>query len=64
MNFASKRGTGKYMIVVPLSDLKFLFEFAAGGAGTSNRRQSMRSDMNFRTVLRTNVVGNGPHPRT
>jgi hypothetical protein len=26
------------MILVPLFDLKFLIEFAAGGAGTSNRR--------------------------
>jgi len=26
------------MILVPLIDLKFLTEFAAGGAGTSNRR--------------------------
>jgi len=26
------------MILVPLFDLKFLTEFAAGGAGTSNRR--------------------------
>jgi hypothetical protein len=26
------------MILVPLFDLKFLFEFAAGGVGTSNRR--------------------------
>jgi len=27
------------MILVPLFDLKFLDEIAAGGAGTSNRRQ-------------------------
>lgn len=26
------------MILVPLFDLKFLFEFAAGDVGTSNRR--------------------------
>jgi hypothetical protein len=26
------------MILVPLFDLKFLTEFAAGGVGTSNRR--------------------------
>jgi hypothetical protein len=26
------------MILVPLFDLKFLIEIAAGGAGTSNRR--------------------------
>src|SRR5262249_5813135 len=31
-------GTSKFMILVPLSDLKFLNEFAAGGVGTSNRR--------------------------
>src|SRR6266567_4506107 len=28
------------MILVPLFDLKFLTEFAAGGVGTSNRRHS------------------------
>src|SRR5262249_36493127 len=33
-----QRGTSKFMILVPLFDLKFLDEFAAGGAGTSNRR--------------------------
>jgi hypothetical protein len=33
-----KRPTSKYMISVPLIDLKFLKELAAGGAGTSNRR--------------------------
>jgi hypothetical protein len=32
------KGTGKPKIVVPLFDLKFLIEFAAGDAGTSNRR--------------------------
>jgi hypothetical protein len=31
-------GTSKYLILVPLIDLKFLNEFAAGDAGTSNRR--------------------------
>jgi hypothetical protein len=31
-------GTSKYMILVPLFDLTFLNERAAGGAGTSNRR--------------------------
>src|SRR5262245_555422 len=30
-----QRGTSKFMILVPLFDLKFLDEFAAGGAGTS-----------------------------
>src|SRR5262245_24900720 len=33
-----QRGTSKFMILVPLFDLKFLDEFAAGGAGTSDRR--------------------------
>jgi hypothetical protein len=33
-----QRGTSKHMILVPLFDLKFLNEFAATGAGTSNRR--------------------------
>src|SRR5262249_36416175 len=33
-----QRGTSKFMILVPLFDLKFLGEFAAGGVGTSNRR--------------------------
>ena len=33
-----QRGTSNSMILVPLFDLKFLNEFAAGGAGTSNRR--------------------------
>src|SRR6202035_798710 len=37
-NFGSKRGTSKYMILVPLIDLTFLNEVAAGDAGTSNRR--------------------------
>src|SRR5215467_560288 len=31
-------GTSKDMILVPLFDLTFLNELAAGGAGTSNRR--------------------------
>jgi hypothetical protein len=33
-----QRGTSKYMILVPLFDLKFLHEFAATAVGTSNRR--------------------------
>ena len=33
-----QRGTSNSMILVPLFDLKFLNEFAASGAGTSNRR--------------------------
>ena len=33
-----QRGTSKSMILVPLFDLKFLTEFAAGDVGTSNRR--------------------------
>jgi hypothetical protein len=32
------KGTSKPMMLVPPFDLKFLLEFAAGGAGTSNRR--------------------------
>jgi hypothetical protein len=37
-NFGSKGATSKYMFLVPLFDLKFLHEFAAGAVGTSNRR--------------------------
>src|SRR5215211_2176830 len=37
-NFGSKGATSKYMFLVPLFDLKFLHEFAAGAGGTSNRR--------------------------
>src|SRR5215472_6711937 len=33
-----QRGTSKHMILVPLFDLKFLNELAAGVVGTSNRR--------------------------
>ncbi len=33
-----QRGTSKYMILVPLFDLKFLNELAASAVGTSNRR--------------------------
>src|SRR5262245_28039255 len=33
-----QRGTSNSMILVPLFDLKFLTEFAASVAGTSNRR--------------------------
>jgi hypothetical protein len=36
--FRKAKGTSKSMILAPLFDLKFLIEFAAGGAGTSNRR--------------------------
>jgi hypothetical protein len=32
------KGTSKFVMQVPLFDLKFLSEFAAGDAGTSNRR--------------------------
>ena len=35
-----QRGTSNSMILVPLFDLKFLSEFAAGGVGTSTPRQS------------------------
>jgi len=31
-------GTDKFIILVPLFDLKFLNELASGGVGTSNRR--------------------------
>src|ERR1700722_1322017 len=31
-------GTSNFIFLVPLSYLKFLYEFAACGAGTSNRR--------------------------
>jgi hypothetical protein len=34
-----QRGTSKSMVLVPLFDLKFLHEFAAGGVGISNRRR-------------------------
>ena len=33
-----QRGTGKFMTLMPLFDLKFLEEIAASGAGTSNWR--------------------------
>jgi len=33
-----RTGTSKHLILVPLYDLKFLDQIAAGGAGTSNRR--------------------------
>ncbi|HUF79779.1 MAG TPA: hypothetical protein VMN03_01490, partial [Burkholderiales bacterium] len=36
--FRKAKGTSKSVILVPLFDLKFLIEFAVGGAGTSNRR--------------------------
>src|SRR6266545_1086495 len=36
-----QRGTSKYMILVPLFDLKFLNELAASAVGTSNRRHLM-----------------------
>src|SRR6202011_5917033 len=35
-----QRGTASDFILVPLVDLKFLNELAAGDAGTSNRRHS------------------------
>ncbi|MFL6970320.1 MAG: hypothetical protein ACJ8F2_00255, partial [Xanthobacteraceae bacterium] len=38
-----QRGTGKFMVLVPLFDLKFLHELAAGTAGTSNRRHYDRA---------------------
>src|SRR3982074_225645 len=41
-----QRGTSNSMILVPLFDLKFLTEFAAGGMGTSNRRHYCRSHTN------------------
>jgi hypothetical protein len=34
----NQRDTSKHLTLVPLFDLKFLDEIAAGGAGTSNRR--------------------------
>jgi hypothetical protein len=37
-NFGKLMGTRKFMIFVPLIDLKSLNEFAACGAGTSDRR--------------------------
>jgi hypothetical protein len=37
-NFGSKGALAAYLILVPLIDLKFLKELAAGDAGTSNRR--------------------------
>jgi hypothetical protein len=45
------------MIPVPLFDLKFLIEFAAGGAGTSNRRHYIaipKGDFHIRMGLRRN----------
>src|SRR5882762_2967682 len=41
----STRGTAEYLILVPLIDLKFLNELAAGDAGTSNRRHSARGSV-------------------
>jgi hypothetical protein len=35
------KGTSKLMTQVPLFDLKFLIEFAAIAAGTSNRRHDL-----------------------
>src|SRR5215208_7009940 len=37
-----QRGTSKSMVLVPLFDLKFLHELAAGAVGTSNRRHQRR----------------------
>jgi len=37
-NFGSEWGTSKFMILVPLFDLKFLNVPAASGVGTANRR--------------------------
>jgi hypothetical protein len=37
-NFGNKGGTSKETILVPLVDLKFLHDLAAGSMGTSNRR--------------------------
>src|SRR5437899_7892513 len=39
-----QRGTASYLILVPLIDLKFLNELAAGDAGTSNRPALGRAD--------------------
>ena len=36
--FRKAKGTSKFLILVPLFDLKFLIEIAAREAGTSNRR--------------------------
>ena len=36
--FRKAKGTSKFMFLVPLFDLKFLIEFAASDAGSSNRR--------------------------
>src|SRR5438445_13757598 len=48
------KGTGKSWILVPLFDLKFLFELAARGAATSNRRHTgprpVRSDQGARSA--------------
>src|SRR5262249_61940693 len=49
-----RTGTSKNLILVPLIDLKFLDEIAAGGAGTSNRRHFKDSSKSSST----------PAPRT
>src|SRR5215469_11950522 len=41
-NFGKQKGTSKFMIPVPLFDLKSLIVWAAPGAGTSNRRHRLR----------------------
>jgi hypothetical protein len=43
-NFGNKRGTSKKTILVPLIDLKFLHDLAAGSIGTSNRRHQRVTD--------------------
>src|SRR5262249_6925314 len=46
-NFGSERGTSKFMIPVPLFDLKFLNVLAASGVGTSNRRHWQKPNGTF-----------------
>jgi hypothetical protein len=54
-----QRGTSKFLILVPLFDLKFLDEFAAGGVGTSNRRHWC-DDRSCRHLLEARDDGIGP----
>src|SRR5215470_14433179 len=46
-----QRGTSKFMTLVPLFDLKFLTEFAASAAGTSNRRHFGNKIMRRRELI-------------
>src|SRR5205085_6748533 len=61
-NFGSEKGTSNYMILVPLFDLKFLNELAAGGAGTSNRRHWRGFDYTVRPAPASKCPESGLPP--